>query len=146
MLNGFNKIFTEKKMENNQTKSCVIKDQFLPKAKIFFTSKTFLVIAACVVCFFVGFFSGNVAGKAAQKKADASLIAAANARANSARYGRIRNVRTPNVRPRVNPQTPVRPRQTVSNRRPVVNRPATITNRPATNRPATTANRQATNK
>ena len=77
----------ENKMENNETKSCVIRDEFLPKAKVFFTSKKFLIIAACVVCFFVGFFAGNTIGKSSQKKADAVLIAAANARA-TARYRR----------------------------------------------------------
>ncbi len=85
-------------MENNETKSCVVRDELLPKAKVFFTSKTFLVIAACVVCFFVGFFIGNAAGKSSQRKADAAIIAAARAQA--------------------------RPRPVVTGRRPVVRRSA----------------------
>lgn len=116
-------------MENNETAAC--------KIKAFCCSKTFLVVAACVVCFFVGFFSGNIAGKASQKKADARIIAAAGARANVARNRRTGLVRTPNVRAqRVNPQTVRRP--AVTPRRPAVNAAA----RPTANR--TAANRTQT--
>ncbi len=113
-------------MENNETAVC--------KIKAFCCSKTFLVIAACVVCFFVGFFSGNAAGKAAQRKADASIIAAANARANAARLRRVPNVR-PTVR-RVN--TNIARTRTTANRRVAANRPAA--------RPAATVNRTQTKK